>query len=274
MEDDQIVEFGEDRIKRGKDGKVIHHPLNGPYRFPTGEDMPSYGHLTFGGHDLPKSPILGGVRVFYLEFFGEPTPVLYREAWADPLRIEVLQRLSQHNKSWYLSCVGTYLNTSSPDGYMPIVGELQQEFFKGQEPSFAVVQSEIQFGYGKGFHPRFFFEVPNQLLPRVVQKYWATAIPGWPMEGYNMASGQIQLLSEWDKRPRDDRLFRDVMDEVQVAFYTYPAEHRHLVFVTNKLDLGEMRRLLDLESLRRHAEKICKTTENENITENSSEQDV
>lgn len=247
------VELSEDEIRRGEDGGVIHHPLDGPYCLDSDRDLPVYGRLTFDGHDLAKSVLLDDVRVFHLTFHGESADIQHREAWADPLRVEVLQRLSPEDRAWYLSCVGTYLNSSSPAEYTPIVQDLEG-LLKDEQAIFAVVHSE--FGFGERLHPRLFFEAPNRFLPQIVHRYWPRAIPGWPMEGYNMAPGQIDLLREWDKRPRRDRLFRDVMDQVFIAFYTFPAEHRHFVFVTSKLDLDGMRQLLDIDSLQAQATEI------------------
>ena len=68
---DNRVHLWEDEIRRDESGKIIHHPLNGKYTFLDGKDWVSYGHLTFGGHDLDKSPLLDDVKVFYLEFHGE-----------------------------------------------------------------------------------------------------------------------------------------------------------------------------------------------------------
>jgi hypothetical protein len=59
------VELWEDEITRNADGQITHHPLNGLYVSSSGEDGPSYGYLTFGGHNLAESPLLDDVRVFY-----------------------------------------------------------------------------------------------------------------------------------------------------------------------------------------------------------------
>lgn len=88
------VELWEGRIRTDELGHAVHHPLNGPYYSGTERVGTSYGHLTFAGHDLDKSDILDDVRVFHLEFYGEPPHLRDREAWADPLRAKALRRLS------------------------------------------------------------------------------------------------------------------------------------------------------------------------------------
>ena len=253
MKLDYEVRLTEDKILV-EQGQIVHHPLNGPYKFRSGQDMPSYGHFTFGGHNLDSSPLFSDIRVFYLDFFGEADSTLDREAWADPLRGIVLQRLSSQDHAWYLSCIGNIL--TRPDAHISIVDELQHIFPGDESLNVAIVNSERPYGHGKGFAPRLFFEAPNQLLPDIVSKYWPAAMPATPIEGYNMASGQIDFLQKWNARPRDDELFCDVIDQVFVAFYTYPSENRHFVFVTNKLTLDDMRSLLDIESLQHKAQEL------------------
>ena len=100
---DYSVNLWEDEIEKDKTGKVVHHPLNSRYFFTLGKDIPSYGHLTFGGHDLDKSLILDDVKVFYLEFHCDPGETDDREGWAVPLRVEVLKNLTSDDRCWYLS---------------------------------------------------------------------------------------------------------------------------------------------------------------------------
>lgn len=244
------VVLWEDSIAADSEGRLVHHPLNGPYQFRGGRDGPSYGYLTFGGEKLAESPLLSDIKVFRLEFLGEDEASLDREAWADPLRIKVLQRLSDDTRSWYLSCTGTVLDGSKWEAHLPIIQDVQEEVFRGRRPNHAVVSSRKLWHYGEGFYSRLFIEVPNIYLTDMVSRCWPRAIPGWPIEGYNLERHSVHLLREWNERlNKDDQLFRAVVDKSFVLFYTYPAEHRHFAFITNKLDLEEFRRRLDFESL-------------------------
>jgi hypothetical protein len=81
-------------------------------------------------------------------------------------------------------------------------------------------------------------------------------MPSYPIEGYNMEAGQIEVLRQWDIRPRDDQLFRDVINRTFVNFYTFPAEHRYFVFVTNKLNYVELASLIKLDELQERAKKM------------------
>ncbi len=254
MESAYEVSLSEDRIVT-REGQIIHHPLNGPYRSSSGQDRPSYGHLTFGGHDLDKSALFDDVKVFYLEFYGEPDHLLDREAWADPLRVAILERLSPNSHSWYLSCLGNILN--SPIEGDSIAQKLRDESFRTAELNYAVVQSEMPYGFGRGIAPRFFFEAPNHLLANIVPRYWPQAIPTYSIEGYNMPADNISLLYDWNMHPRDEKLFLEVMQQIRIAFYTYPAEHRHFIFLTNKLTLEDMKRLVNIEALQEAAGEIA-----------------
>ena len=72
MEKEYTVKLWEDKVEKDETGKIIHHPLNSRYYRIWGQDIESYGHLTFGGHDLDKSSLLDDIRVFYLEFHLNP----------------------------------------------------------------------------------------------------------------------------------------------------------------------------------------------------------
>jgi len=215
-----------------------------------GRDRFSYGHLTFGGHDLDKSTILDDVRIFYLEFRGEPEETNDREAWADNLRADVLNRLTSNGRSWYLSMID-----GSFDSISDLLARILAKRLDGIE-----AKSEKPHGYTYGFIPRPFFEIPNQNLSDVVHFFWSEAVPGYPIEGYNLDVGQINVLRKWDARSRDDQLFREVIDRTYVNFYTTPAEHRHFVFVTNKLNYAELARLIRLDELQEKAKDIGRET--------------
>ncbi len=240
------VELWEDDIERDGTGRIIHHPLNSRYYIVLGKDTVSYGHLTFGGHDLDKSPILDDVKVFYLEFKGISDETYEKEEWADPLRAEVLIRLTGNHRCWYMSMI---------NGAFERIGNALTKVL-GTKLNQIVVKSEISYGYGTGFQPREFFEVPNHYLPDVVPYFWAEAVPADPIEGYNMESGQIDVLKQWDARPRDDQLFREVIDRTFINFYTFPAENRFFVFVTNKLNYAELAERIGLKDLQERAIKI------------------
>jgi len=239
------VRLWEDEIEKDEIGKIVHHPLNSRYFVKLGEDTVSYGHLSFCGHDMDKSSILDDVKVFYLQFFGRPEDY-DREDWADPLRQEVLYHITGNNRCWYLSMISRW-----KEG----IGDLLAEIV-GTPLNTAKVKSKNPYGRGGEFHIREFFEVPNRSLTNIVRFFWSEAYPGYPIEGYNLGSGQIETLKRWNEKLRDDLLFREVIDQTFVNFYTFPAENRYFVFVTNKLDLNGLAKLIKLEELKEQARKI------------------
>lgn len=244
--DQYEVEFREDVIKKDKTGAIVHHPLNGVYTTLDGRDKSSHGYLTFGGHDLDKSSILDDVKVFHLEFWGEPEETHDREEWADPLRAVVLDRLTANDRCWYLSMI--------KERFIKIREALTRII--REEMNSIEVESEKPNGYGYGFIKRMIIEVPNRVLYDTVRIFWAKAVPGYPIEGYNLETGQLELLRQWNARPRDDRLFRDVIDRAFVSFYTFPAEHCNFAFVTNKLDYAKLAGLIGLEELQIRVREI------------------
>jgi hypothetical protein len=240
------VELWEDEIEWDEYGQIIHHPLNSRYFVTTGKGSVSYGHLTFAGHDLDKSEILENIKIYYLEFKGKSVEDYDREEWANILRVEVLNRLSSVNRCWYMS-MDDIDDKDIGDATERIIGKRLPEI---------VVRSEKPFGYGYGFITRKFLEIPNQHLSEIVKYFWSKASPGIPIEGYNMEIGQLERLKQWDARPRDDQLFKEVCDKTFIDFYTFPAEHRYFVFVTNKLNYAELANLIDLADLQAGAKKI------------------
>lgn len=91
------ITLKQDQLSLNKDGTLEHHPLQGQY---WGSKSPA--PLTFSGPDLEKSKILDDVNVYLLYFYGGPEEDEHREAWADPIRSIVLQRLCPKGFVWHL----------------------------------------------------------------------------------------------------------------------------------------------------------------------------
>lgn len=256
MEDPYRVILWEDKISKNLDGKITHHPLNGRYKFSDGSDYPSYGYLSFCGHDMDKSPLLKNLHVFYLEFSGEKDRD--REAWADNLRAMVLEKMCENKYSWYIGVI-----EGDSDKISNILRINQHNFGNDKSKSslidFAVVDSEKIYGNGIGFIKKVFFEIPCQLIGKVIMEYLPDATPGWPIEGYCMDSGRLNFLQNWNNSTRDDRLCISVFEFVHIAFYTFPEEHRHFVFLANNMRYREVEELCDLKQLRRQAKEITES---------------
>ena len=247
----------EDKWQFREDGSVLYSPIRNLEYSPPESAPITYGCLSFAGHDLDQSTLLIGTKVFYLGFQGEMPDELYREAWADPLRAKILKRLSKKNRSWYISFVGDITERIILDDGRKVPEKLFQYFSKMDPSRVTTVMSEKPFGFGNGFERKMFFEIPNQEIEWAVQNIWPEAMEIYPIEGYNLPQGRIDLIRNWDQKKRDDRLFREVLENSYLSFFTYPEEHRHFKFVTLNLELQEFTEMINLESLQKKADEIA-----------------
>lgn len=253
----QVELFG-DEVQIDESGAITHHPLDDlyyHYQDPTREPV-NNNYLTLAGDGLTKTNQFSDVKVFELGFYGEPESDIFREAWADPLRAEILKRLAGAGRSWYItfSADVTELLITHDEQFEPRASKELYEYLTGLGPDkTTLLNSPKPYGYGWGSTKRLFFEVPNDDIKWVVEHVWEDDMGGYPIEGYNFKSGKIALLKEWNERPRDAVLFREVLDETYMMFYTTPAENRHFTFVTNKLSLADFERQIDFGDLKRQA---------------------
>jgi hypothetical protein len=145
----------------------------------------------------------------------------------------------------------------SPDGAKHIADDLTEGLLRESKLPSAVVRSEYGFTFPKkGFYNRLFFEVTNPYIPYVINRYWPNADQLFPIEGYLLEPNHIELFTKWNERPRDDLLFKNVMNQVQCAFYTIGGQHRHFVFVTNKWTIKDLEDKVHLQALRMMAKDI------------------
>ena len=216
------------------------------------DKIDSYGFLMAGIRNLDETPLLDDVKGFYLDFFGGNSEDNY-ELWANPLRVKVLQRLSLSQWYLYLSIIGDVPYDSSPTGYIPIEKEMQNGVIQDEHLSYVVIKSPESY---TEIHPRIFLEVPERLIPQIINRYWQRAYPGYPIQGLLMRPGQVARLRSWSEKPRNDHLFREIIDEVFVMFHTFPSENRHFLFLTNKLTLDDIKRLVDIDDLQKAADEI------------------
>jgi hypothetical protein len=250
------IELFEDEFQQNENGKVIHHPLDSLYYHykNQGKKPANLNHLTFAGDNLTETNIYNDVKVFDLWFSGELE--LDREEWADPLRAEILKRLTGDGRSWYISFVGDVTERFFLHDEREVHEELLAYIAKKGSEDLILLDSKVPYGYGNGTKKRIFFEVLNQDLEWIVKTVWSEAYPGYSIEGYNFSSGRIDLLKQWNERSRDAHLFREVIDNSYMMFYTYPEEHRHFTFLTNKLSYFNFEQKINLEELKRRAKDL------------------
>jgi len=253
---EKTVEVYEDVLQVNEGGEVIHSPLEDLYYWRKGQEPINLNYLTFAGDGLYRSTLLTDVKTFSLEFEGESEEERDREAWADPLRADVLKSLTGKNQSWYIGFVGDYTEQIINQDQRKVPEALTSYFAQKDPTEVAIVDSRPPYGYGSGIQKRFFFEVPTHEIDWFVRNIWSEAYPSYPIEGYNFISGKIDMLKLWNEKLRDELLFREVIDQTFAVFYTHPQEHRHFSFLTNKLSFSEFTRLIDLEELRRKAQDL------------------
>jgi hypothetical protein len=242
------IELFEDDIQLSESGEVIHHPLDQLYYHyeEPGREPVNQNYLTFAGDHLTKSNLMGDLKIFHLEFSGEPE--LDGEAWANPIRAEVLKRLTDEGRSWYISFIGDITQKILLQDERTVSQEFFTYMSKINPEMYIVLDSYKPYGYGKGRKKRIFFEIPNHEIEWVVPNIWLEAWAGYPIEGYNFPSGRIGLLKNWIERPRDALLFKEVTDETYISFFS-PSHHRHFAFLTNKFTLPEFTKKINLEEL-------------------------
>lgn len=242
-----------DEWKYSKNGSVLHSPFQNFDNVLPISLSKTYGCLTFAGHDLEKSQILNDINVFCLEFSGECSEMRDREKWANPIRGKVLRRLSDEGKSWYIG-FNSDISTKLIQKNNWDVDEQVFQFFSKKDPMrVATVLSERPNGIMYGSEKRMFFEILNSEIEWAVQQIWQIAEDIYKIEGYNLPSGRMDLIRNWDQRKRDDLLFSEVMDNCRIAFFTYPAEPRHFKFVTKNMNYCEFLQKINIESLQKDA---------------------
>ena len=267
MREDSRVEFYARSVQRDAVGQIIYHPLAGLYRV-SGDSRYSHGDLALAGNNLDQSDYLDDVREYRLEFYGESSEYLDREAWADSLRGDVLYNLSQTTGSrWYVAFKGDMPDPKSATGFHSLDEDVMTNYISRYHLQHAVVHADPDSLLGRGnFGRRLFVEYPPSLIAEVIERYLHRVYPAAPFEGCLMASGQINRLVDWNAQPRTDLLFREVIDTVDMLFYTVPAEHRHFIFLTSKYAPDEMARMISLDMLQEGVRRLLNQPENKQST--------
>lgn len=206
--------------------------------------------LSFVGNNMGDSPLLQDFKAFHLGFYGGDGS--YGDTWADPLRANILEKLTSESEQWYLSFHSYYTEIN----LLPFEEILQHRFIKENNLNFIVIHSEKVWGSGMGIRSRLFFEVPNNIILEMVLTFWSDSITTSPIEGYLMSPGRLDLLTDWDNQRRDDQLFRDILDQISLAFFTFATENTHMAFITSKYSKDDLERRIELESLQQRAKEI------------------
>ena len=254
------VEYHFDEVKFNESGIITNHPLDYLYEyFPeSNRNARNLHDLIFAGDGLDQSKILNDVKMFELRFYGEPDSIHYREEWADPLRADILKSLSSNERSWYLSF----------DGYSPYNLEYRDkvnvspevlDFFSRKEKNHVVFIDSHKRSKTDGKPiKRLFVEVTHEEIESAVKMIWPLAWNPETIQGYNFLANRIDLVKEWESSKKDEKLFRRLLDENEVFFFSYPEEHRHFIFISNKYSSSEFVKKIRLQDLRKKADELLK----------------
>jgi hypothetical protein len=152
---------------------------------------------------------------------------------------------------------GDVADPQSPTGFHYLDEEIRVQYISRYQLPHTIIKADEQSSLGYGdIEGRLFVEYSADLMAEVLTRYLPRIYPGSPFEGCLMPAGQIHKLAEWNTQPRNDVLFRAVMDGVDMLFYTAPEEHRHFIFLTTKYSLDEMAAMLDLPSLQKAVDQL------------------
>jgi len=91
-------------------------------------------------------------------------------------------------------------------------------------------------------HPSLFFECPLELLKTVTEQAFSSSLID--IDGFVMAKPNGELFQSWVNEGNTDVMFRELVRAVHMAFAVW-GDHNGLFFVTDKLDISELRSLIE-----------------------------
>ena len=252
------IEYHYDEVKFDKNGKILNHPLDYLYEYSSDENRKARNlhDLVFSGDGLDQSKILNDVKMFELGIYGEPENIHYREEWADPIRADILKSLSSVERSWYLSFTGYSPYNLEYRDKVNVSQEVLDFFAKKEKNQAVFIKSNKHYLPGNKPKQRLFIEVPHEEIEYAVKMIWPLAWNPETIQGYNFPSNRISLLKDWESSEKDENLFRRLLDETEIFFFSYPAEHCHFIFISNKYSSSEFTEKIQLKNLREKAKEI------------------
>jgi len=230
-------------------------PLEDLYYWGSGNPVNNH-ELAFAGVNLFDSPLLQEVEEITVAFDGESSNSRCREAWADPLRAEILKRLAGKSNCWYIGYRSLW-PMQIYDEYSKILLDMHIVRLPMWELSrVAFVDSGYRIGMGKGIVRKPIFEVTNSEINDFVSEVWENANPAFSIEGYCLKLSRLDRIRNWNEEQRTPELFWKIINECFAMFYTDGHEPRELNFITDKMDVDEMAKLINLDELQQMALRL------------------
>jgi hypothetical protein len=225
-----------------------------PGYYPPGIDL-----LAFCPSDLAVLNSVHNLRVFTFNIYGRVDETEdFRDAWADPLRVEVLRNLLSKNNHWFVSAVGDIPDKREPSGYKSLDLFLLENMIQEEKLDHVYVHSKIRTPLKDDIHKRLFFQVPSQIIPIVVNYCWKYSLPMYPIQGFELVPSGIREIARWENELRNEALFINVIEKSSLIFYTWPEENNRFAFLTNKYSYQELRNSLKIDDLQEYALRIQK----------------
>lgn len=213
-------------------------------------DSPLNNHqFAFAGDDLCSSALFDDIKEFHMTFHVENEEGCGSAAWAHSLRANILTRLSGKDHCWYIG-YRTERQMSVYDKHSEVLLDTDVPRLRMWELSeLAFVDSGYRNNTGPGKIIKPIFEVRNIELEVFITEVWPKASSSFSIEGYCMPHGRLNLLRKWNKRERTAELFKEVIDECRILFFTSSDDHRDFHFITGKMDLDEFAKTINLNDL-------------------------
>lgn len=248
------IRVSEHALRTGTTEQQTDHPLDILDRRSVNGDCVTAGKLSFAQTGLSGSAIFDDVRAIWVEFSGEEEPD--REAWADDLRGELLQRISVAlGSNWWLNIKGDLPDPHDPELFESLDVYIKDRYTRPNNLKAAQISMPLP-GKRHEVESRLIVEYPARLVKQVVHDCWPKAYAGAPIEGYLLPPDGLEKIKKWNTKPRSAELFREVLDSTELLFTTAPEEHRHFVFFTAKHNLASFKKLAQLEELKQRAGDI------------------
>ncbi len=242
----------EGREAQGFPGK----PLEDLYEWGLPYSPYNSNKLAFAGDGLLNSSLFESIEEIVVSFYNKDDTCQSQRDWADPLRYEILKRLSGDQYYWYIG-YRTCWEMAIFDRYSKILLDMHIPYLRLWSLSELVfVDSGYEIGSGKGVVQKPVFEVKSKDLESFVAEVWPVANPAFSIEGYCMKPNSLEILYSWNKKERTPELFRRVIDECLVLFFTNSHGPRHLHFITNKMKASELADIINLADLIRKARQL------------------
>ena len=216
----------------------------------------TYDPYTLSAHSLMKNtidpkavPITGcGLEVWFSSDQDESD----RQAWADTIRGDILERLAGKDGGWWLNMRGDVAQPY-PGGVegqivwrrlIEVLAEEAGQRYDGQCRPWQYWQSVIA---GNKRHD--FVYVAGHAVRSTVLRYWGHATHGLELEGCCVRDAERMRAFDWIQG--DPISVGELLDRCDYLMLSFPSEYRHFYFLSSKYSPNQIRERIELVDLER-----------------------